>query len=266
MKTNNNSNPQSLQEFPGEILVHIAGHLADMPASIVRLMMCSRFFYNSLGFVANISSKPYRVAIDKIWKEAANQFCSLTLTNGPYGPAVGSGELFTWFTRLATWGNRNPSFMHESTQQLQLQLQRLGGPEAINTQSRADILDLMRELAERCQPLPASLASYHVTLTPGTVIFRIDDECPLLFVQRIDRNMGDIELVNPLFFEGPIYLTRGELHVICACRTMEEGSVKDHILTAYLQLLRHPELFNADQLRSDLIAAPLLNLIMDNLQ
>jgi hypothetical protein len=93
-----------LLHLPAEITLHIVNYLTSDPASIIRLMWTCKKLYLDYGNADANDNDQWRIAVDNIWKSAANKFCWLSLTNGPFGPPIGSGLLYIWFVKLATWG------------------------------------------------------------------------------------------------------------------------------------------------------------------
>ena len=119
-----------LLDLPVEILLKIVDYTANDATSLIKLSQCNKWLYASLCCADGMSDTLWKTAVDKIWKKAANAFCGLSLVNGPYGPRIGTGGLYVWFSSLAVWGDRNPVVMRLSNCELQLlkKQMEMGGP------------------------------------------------------------------------------------------------------------------------------------------
>jgi hypothetical protein len=230
-----------LLHLPAEITLHIVNYLTSDPASIIRLMWTCKKLYLDYGNADANDNDQWRIAVDNIWKSAANKFCWLSLTNGPFGPPIGSGLLYIWFVKLATWGERNVKVMRMSLTKLNETIAKMGGVIEIYNTSNDLGLDIMREIVERGGSVPMDcFPSYRIMLIPGMIINLLDpyDDCQLYYVQNIDRNVGDIELRNPFFFNDAKFLTRGQLNVINCVRPSDiefssTFTMKDRLVDAF---------------------------------
>jgi hypothetical protein len=227
--------------LPAEISLHIVNYLTSDPASIIRLMWsCKKLYLDYANADANDDDQ-WKIAVDNIWKSAANKFCWLSLTNGPFEPSIGSGLLYIWFVTLVTLGERNVTVMRMYLRKLNETIAKMGGAIEICHTSNDLGLDIMREIVERGGSVPQDcFPSYRITLIPGMIINLLDpyDVCQMYYVQNIDQNVGFIELRNPFFFDDAKFLTRGELNVINCIRPKDTElysafSIKQRLADAF---------------------------------
>ena len=225
-----------------DILTHIIGFLTNDPISMMRLMMTCRELFIPYCIPHVLEDPDLRHTVDNLWKTAANNFCRLSLLNGPFGPPLGSGHLYdTWFSYLVCLGGRNKGAMQRSLPDIQQELERLGPiKQALAGRHRHRARILLRELGERRAPVPKQLRSFHVPLKVGMVINCISDDHPVWYVKAIDRQTGLIELVNTIVDgQKPIYRSRGQLCVADVATCLEKGTTRDHLLTGYESFVKH---------------------------
>ncbi len=207
--------------FPADVLVCIAEYLTWEPICLARFAGCNKRMHTLL---ANAHQHEQKAQVDRIWIDAANRFCYLTMCNGPLGPQIGSGDAYRWFRAVVA--QRCRQTMHTPTQQLQAELAGLGDLNDLAERDLARGRQVIQELAER-GVAPTGLDSFYLRVAPGQVLSCIDTDHPIVYVESQHAD-GCITLRCP-FDNCTLLRTRGQLHIAKAAITDQYNTLPDRL-------------------------------------